>query len=207
MKLLALDTTSAVATAAVFADGVCLLEREADSSKKHAETALPLIDRLLEETKVSINGIDLFAVDIGPGSFTGVRIGVSLVNAMAFALKKPVIPVDSLAALYEAEGERKLPVACIIDARNGNGYAALYQAGETLAAPSAVEIEPFLDSLPQGAVVVGDALEQKTFPRAKSVGLAALSLVQTARDSVEPLYLRSSQAERLHAARKKENPL
>ncbi len=207
MKLLALDTTSAVATAAVFADGVCLLEREADSSKKHAETVLPLIDSLLEEAKVSIREIDCFAVDIGPGSFTGVRIGVSLVNAMAFALKKPVIPVDSLLALYEAEGERELPVACILDARNGNGYAALYRAGDTLIAPSAVEIEPFLASLPQGAVVVGDALEQKTFPRAKSVGFAALSLVQTARDSVEPLYLRSSQAERLHAARKKENPL
>ncbi len=207
MKLLALDTTSAVATAAVFLDGVCLLEREADSSKKHAETALPLIDSLLEEAKVSIREIDCFAVDIGPGSFTGVRIGVSLVNALAFALKKPVIPVDSLAALYEAEGERELPVACILDARNGNGYAAMYQAGETLIQPSAVEIEPFLASLPQGEVIVGDALEQKTFPRAKAVGLAALSLMQTARGSVEPLYLRSSQAERLHAARKKESPL
>ena len=207
MKLLALDTTSAVATAALFLDGVCLLEREADSSKKHAETVLPLIDRLLEETKVSIREIDLFAVDIGPGSFTGVRIGVSLVNAMAFALERKVVPVDSLLALYEAEGERKLPSACVLDARNGNGYAALYRAGETLAATSAVEIEPFLASLPQGAVIIGDAGEQKTFPRAKAVGLAALSLMQTARDSVEPLYLRSSQAERLHAAHKKENPL
>jgi tRNA threonylcarbamoyl adenosine modification protein YeaZ len=207
MKLLALDTTSAVATAAVFLDDVCLLEREADSTKKHAETALPLIDSLLEEANVSINEIDCFAVDIGPGSFTGVRIGVSLVNAMAFALNKPVIPVDSLLALYEAADERELPVACILDARNGNGYAALYRAGETLAAPSAVEIESFLASLPHDAVIIGDAGEQKAFPRAKAVGFAALKLVQTARISVEPLYLRSSQAERLHAARKKENPL
>lgn len=207
MKLLALDTTSAVATAAVFLDGVCLLELEANPDQKHAETALPLIDSLLEEANVSINEIDCFAVDIGPGSFTGVRIGVSLVNAMAFALKRKIVPVDSLLTLYEAAGERKLPVACIIDARNGNGYAALYQAGETLIQPSAVEIEPFISSLPQGAVIVGDAKEPKSFPRARAVGMAALKHLERARDSVEPLYLRSSQAERLHAARKKENPL
>ena len=207
MKLLALDTTSAVATAAVFLDGVCLLELEANPDQKHAETVLLLIDRLLEEAQASIREIDCFAVDIGPGSFTGVRIGVSLVNAMAFTLKKPVVPIDSLFALYEATGEWELPVACILDARNGNGYASLYQAGETLLAPSAVEIEPFLVSLPKDAVIIGDTGEQKTFPRAKAVGTAALSLVQTARDSVEPLYLRSSQAERLYAARKKENPL
>jgi tRNA threonylcarbamoyladenosine biosynthesis protein TsaB len=207
MKLLALDTTSAVATAALFVDGVCLLELEANPDQKHAETVLPLIDRLLEEAKVSIREIDCFAVDIGPGSFTGVRIGVSLVNAMAYALGKPIVPIDSLFALYEAADERELPVACILDARNGNGYAALYQAGETLIQPSAVEIESFLASLPQNAFIVGDSLEQKAFPRAKAVGSTALSTLQTARDSVEPLYLRSSQAERLHAARKKENPL
>lgn len=205
MKLLALDTTSAVATAAVFLDGVCLLEREADSAKKHAETALPLIDSLLEETKISIREIDCFAVDIGPGSFTGVRIGVSLVNAMAFALNKPIVPVDSLLALYEAAGERELSVACILDARNGNGYAALYRAGETLVPPSAVEIEPFLSSLPQGAVIVGDAKEPKSFPRAKAVGGAALKQMDQALSSVEPLYLRTAQAERLRAERIREN--
>ena len=205
MKLLALDTTSAVATAAVFLDGVCLLELEADSTKKHAETVLPLIDSLLEKANVSIREIDCFAVDIGPGSFTGVRIGVSLVNAMAFALKKPVVPVDSLLALYEATGESKLPVACILDARNGNAYAALYRSGEALVPPSAVEVEPFLASLPQGAVIIGDSREPKSFPRAKAVGEAALKRLDQALSSVEPLYLRTAQAERLRAERIKEN--
>lgn len=205
MKLLALDTISAVATAAVFLDGVCLMELEASPDQKHAETVLPLIDRLLETAKVSIREIDCFAVDIGPGSFTGVRIGVSLVNAMAFALKKPVVPVDSLLALCEAAGERELPVACILDARNGNGYAALYRGGETLVPPSAVELEPFLASLPQGAVIVGDTNEPKSFPRAKAVGEAALKRIEQAQVSVEPLYLRTAQAERLRAERSKEN--
>ena len=204
MKLLALDTTCAVATAAVFLDGVCLLELEANPAQKHAETVLPLIDSLLEQAHVSIREIDCFAVDIGPGSFTGVRIGVSLVNAMAFALSKPIIPVDSLCALYEAVLEQEQPVAAIINARNGNAYAALYRAGETILAPSAVEVEPFLASLPQGAVIVGDAMEPKTYPRAKAVGQAALNKLGSAVSSVEPLYLRTAQAERLRAERNKE---
>lgn len=207
MKLLALDTTSAVATAAVFLDGVCLMELQASPGQKHAETALPMIDSLLEETKISIREIDCFAVDIGPGSFTGVRIGVSLVNAMAFALNKPVVPVDSLLALYETAGEWELPVACILDARNGNGYAALYRAGETLVPPSAVETELFISSLPQGTVIVGDAKEPKSFPRAKAVGKAALKRMEQAQPSVEPLYLRTAQAERLRAERNKEKPV
>jgi len=99
MMLLALDTTAAVATAALFRDGVLVAEREADAGKKHAETALPLIEALLEENGVSIDQIDQFAVDIGPGSFTGVRIGVSLINALAFASGKGVVPVDSLETL------------------------------------------------------------------------------------------------------------
>ena len=106
MKLLALDTTSAVATAAVFLDGVCLLELEANPDQKHAETVLLLIDRLLEEAQVSIREIDCFAVDIGPGSFTGVRIGVSAVKGMAHGAGKPCVGVDALEAKLAAAGVR-----------------------------------------------------------------------------------------------------
>ena len=85
MMMLAVETTAAVASAALMQDGVLIDEREADAGKKHAETLLPLIDALLEENGFTIEQVDVFAVDVGPGSFTGVRIGVSLVNALAFA--------------------------------------------------------------------------------------------------------------------------
>ena len=206
MILLALDTTSAVATAALFQDGRLLDERAADSAKKHAETALPLIDELLEANGVSISGVDIFAVDIGPGSFTGVRIGVSLVNALAFATKKKIVPVNALLSLYTAANEQERPVCALIDARNKNVYAVLYQAGREQIAPEGAQLDAFLARVPADAVFVGDidfsmnsnrdSFEAK-FPRAKDVGRAALSRLDSAQDAVEPLYLRPSQAERL----------
>lgn len=203
MMLLAVDTTSAIATAALFRDGALVAELEADASKKHAETVLPLIDVLLEENGVSIAQIELFAVDIGPGSFTGVRIGVSLVNALAFASGKKIVPVDALQVLSVSAGQTDKPVAALIDARNGNAYAALYQAEKTLIEPCAVEVESFVASLPQDTLLVGDAhVMEKTFPRARFVGLYALAHSETAMQEVEPLYLRASQAERL-----KRNPV
>ena len=126
MMLLAIDTTSTTATAALFRNGTLIAQREADASKKHAETILPLIDALLEENGVTIAQVDRFAVDIGPGSFTGVRIGVSLINALAFASGKPVTPVDSLFTLALSAGETERPVCAMIDARNGNAYAAQF---------------------------------------------------------------------------------
>ena len=205
MMLLALDTTAAVATAALFRDGALVAEREADAGKKHAETALPLIEALLEENGVTIDRIDAFAVDIGPGSFTGVRIGVSLVNALAFAAEKPVTAIDSLLTLALSAGETDQPVCAIIDARNGNAYAALYQAGKTLIEPCAVETKPFLLTLPKDTVFVGDVqAEEKTFPRARFVGQAAQLPQAVSVSEAEPLYLRPSQAERTKQTSAKE---
>ncbi len=196
--LLAIDTSSALATAALYHDGALVCEREADPGKKHAETVMPMIDGLMESCGAHISQIDLFAVDVGPGSFTGVRIGVSLVNALAFATGKRVIPIDSLTALAESTGEREKPVCAMIDARNKNAYAALYQAEKTLIAPCAVEIEAFLARVPAGALFAGDAhAGEKTYPRAVWVGKAALARLDTAREEAEPVYLRASQAERM----------
>ncbi|MEA4913830.1 MAG: tRNA (adenosine(37)-N6)-threonylcarbamoyltransferase complex dimerization subunit type 1 TsaB [Christensenella sp.] len=197
MIMLAVEATAAIASAALLRDGVLIDEREADAGKKHAETLLPLIDDLLEENDVVMEQIDLFAVDIGPGSFTGVRIGVSLVNALAFATGKKVIPVDSLESLTLSAGETGRPIAAMIDARNGNAYAALYQAGKTIIEPCAVETEPFIATLSQDVVLVGDVqAEKKTYPRAKHVGFAALRHPERATEEADPVYLRPSQAER-----------
>ena len=197
MMMLAVETTAAIASVALLKDGALLAEREADAGKKHAETLLPLIDTLLEENDVTIAQIDLFAVDVGPGSFTGVRIGVSLVNALAFAAGKQVVAVDSLETLALSAGETSHPVAAMIDARNGNAYAALYQAGSTLIEPCAVQTESFLAKLPQDVILVGDVqAEPKTYPRAKHVGVAAFRHVERATEEADPIYLRPSQAER-----------
>ena len=205
MMMLALDTTATVATAAVFRDGILIAEREADAGKKHAETVLPMIEQLLEENKTLISQIDYFAVDIGPGSFTGVRIGVSLVNALAFATEKKIIPVNALRVLAESVKTSDRPVCAMIDARNGNAYAALYQDGQTIIEPCAVETESFVARIPADALFVGDThCGQKNYPRASSVGMLALSQLDTAVSETEPIYLRASQAERLRQNPSKE---
>lgn len=197
MMMLAVESTAAIASAALLQDGVLLAEREADAGKKHAETLLPLIDALLEDNGFTIAQIDVFAVDVGPGSFTGVRIGVSLVNALAFAAGKQVIPVDSLETLALSAGETSRPVAAMIDARNGNAYAALYQAGEALIEPCATEIMEFAAKLPQDVLFVGDVkTKEKTFPRAGFVAFAAQQHLSRAAQEADPIYLRPSQAER-----------
>ena len=197
MMMLAVETTAAIASVALLKDGALLAEREADAGKKHAETLLPLIDELLEENGVAISQIDLFAVDVGPGSFTGVRIGVSLVNALAFAAGKQVVAVDSLETLTLSAGETSRPVAAMIDARNGNAYAALYQAGKVLIEPCATEIMEFAAKLPQDVLFVGDVkTKEKTFPRAGFVAFAAQQHLSRAAQEADPIYLRPSQAER-----------
>lgn len=206
MKLLSLDTSYKVASAALLTDGVCTLELFADSAQKHAETVLPLIDRLLTETGTARGELDLFAVDVGPGSFTGVRIGASVVNAMAYALDRRVVPVDALFALYatrfgEGEGEK---VLAMLDASNGNAYGALYENGRTLLPPDAVEAEPFLRAHGGDALVIGDMTETPVFPTARYVGEAACRMTDRAVEAAMPLYLRPSQAERLHKARMEE---
>ena len=205
MMLLAVETTAATASAALFRDGVLVAQREADAGKKHAETMLPLIDDLLEENGVTIAQIDQFAVDIGPGSFTGVRIGVSLVNALAFATGKPIVPVDALRVLAAAAGDTDQPVCALIDARNGNAYAAVYHRKETVVEPCAVETESFLTRVPADAKFVGDThTMQKVYPRASLVGAVAHLRLDTAVNETEPIYLRASQAERLRQNPSKE---
>ena len=105
---------------------------------------MPAVDQLLAEAGMTPADLTALAVDVGPGSFTGVRIGVCHGNAMALALGLPIVSVNALAALaYPLLGGDR-PVAAVIDARNGNGYGALYASGgAALIPPCAMEIGPF----------------------------------------------------------------
>ena len=200
MKLLAVETSCYRASAAVFDGDACLAELVAEEGKKHAGTILPLIERTLAAAGTALSEIGLFAVCVGPGSFTGVRIGVSAVNAMAYAAGRPVAPVDALYALYEGAKPVSGRVCAVIDAGGGRAYAAVYADGETLLPPSAVELDAFLREHGEGVPVVGDAgCAEKQYPSARLVGMAALPLPGTER--AVPLYVRPSQAER---ARKKD---
>ncbi len=196
MIILALETTDRVASAALLTDGG-LLEKRIESPLRHEETVMPAVDELLAEAGVAAADITSVAVDVGPGSFTGVRIGVCHANAMAMALGVPVVSVNALAALaYPLLGGGR-PVAAVVDARNGNGYGALYASnGAALIPPSAVEIAPFLERLPEDALLTGTGFPGADGALPSAGSIARIAAGRTGEKAASPLYLRPSQAER-----------
>ena len=99
MKILALDSSAVSASAAVLDDDKVLGEFFINTKQTHSQTLMPMVQQVLTQTKTSLEEMDLFAVSAGPGSFTGVRIGVACVKGMAFAQNKPCIGVSTLEAM------------------------------------------------------------------------------------------------------------
>lgn len=195
MILLGISTSGKHPSAAVAKDGKIISFSEDKSGRSHSATLMSVIDSALNEAKVKLSDIGCIAADVGPGSFTGVRIGVSCANAMAYSLGIGVIPVASLAAmrhLIPPEGN----VAAVIDCRNGNCYAALYRDGEEIVAPCAPVFEDFASKLPEGTRVVGDIDGSDGAPDAECVLREAMIKGQPVKEAV-PMYLRPSQAERM----------
>ena len=192
MKILALETTDAVASVALYLDGE-VFETVIDTNKRHAESVLLAAVELLSAHGLSTADMDAFAADVGPGSFTGVRIGVCMANALGAAHGKPVVAVDALETL--AYPYREQTVCTLIDARNGNGYGAVYRNGEVLTAPCACVIADFTANLPDGCRLVGTATNDPKLPAAAAV--AAIAAERTGEKEIAPLYLKLSQAERM----------
>jgi len=132
MYILAADTTAKTATAAISRDKECIALVQKTEAITHSEIMLPEIDRLLQQSKLNLSDIDIFAISSGPGSFTGVRIGVSLIKGLSFMSGKPVVGVSSLEAL--AENGRNIGghfIACpVMDARRNQLYNALFEYDE-----------------------------------------------------------------------------
>ena len=104
MNILALETTDKVASVALLTDTGCR-EKRIESPLRHEETVMPAVDELLAEAGVSPAQLTAVAVDVGPGSFTGVRIGVCHGNAMALALGLPIVSVNALEAMASLQPE------------------------------------------------------------------------------------------------------
>ncbi len=128
MNILALDSTAISASAAVARDGRTLAHITADNGLTHSELLLPMAEAALRAANLTFTDIDLFACTAGPGSFTGVRIGVSTVKGLAFGSDKPCVGVSTL----EAIAENLMPLdgvyCAVMDARRGQVYTALFEA-------------------------------------------------------------------------------
>ena len=127
MKILCLDSTAKVATAAILSDEAVLAEYTVNGKRSHSELMLPMIRSLLTSTGLTPDDIDLFACTVGPGSFTGVRIGVSVIKGIAFGRKKPCCGVSTLEALAENTAGLSGLICPVMDARRAQVYNALFE--------------------------------------------------------------------------------
>lgn len=125
MKILGIDTSTMSTTVGLFVDGEVLGEFTLRGQISHSEALVDMIDNIFEKMNFSIGDIDLFAVGIGPGSFTGLRIGISVAKTFAQVLNKEIVGVSSLKALVNNIDTREVVIP-IIDARRNRVYRGIY---------------------------------------------------------------------------------
>lgn len=127
MKILSIETASEMCSVAILEDEKVLKEINLENGNTHSQNLMPLISQILEETKLQISDIDLFACDNGPGSFTGIRIGIATIKAFRDVTLKPIIGVSSLEALaYNVKDFDTNFICSIIDAKNDNVYYGIF---------------------------------------------------------------------------------
>ena len=127
MNILAIDSSAKTASVALVKDGALLCESFLNNGLTHSQTLMPMIDGVLNSSDMKINDIDCFAVTNGPGSFTGVRIGVATVKGMA--LSKDCVGVSTLLSMaYNLVGCYEGLICCAMDARRKQVYTALFES-------------------------------------------------------------------------------
>lgn len=229
MKILALDSSAVAACAAVIDGDKILAEYTQNTGHTHSETLLPLAEKALTASALSVDDIDLFAVSAGPGSFTGVRIGISLVKGLTFGKNKPIASVSSLEALaYNLQGFNGV-VCPVMDARRNQVYTAIFKDAQRLSEDMLIpceELKQMLSRYDEPIYFTGDGYElarknivldnicdtplRLRLQNAVSVALAAEKNFKVNKNiftdtEVQPIYLRASQAERERNERIKEN--
>ncbi|MCT4619751.1 MAG: tRNA (adenosine(37)-N6)-threonylcarbamoyltransferase complex dimerization subunit type 1 TsaB [Marinisporobacter sp.] len=233
MKILALDTSSIVATVAVMDDDQLIGEYIINHKRTHSQKLMPMIEELLKSCELAIKDMDIIAVAKGPGSFTGLRIGVATAKGLAHAVDIPVVGISTLDALAFNMPFSEGIICPILDARRSQVYTAVYKwDDETLnniEEPIAISIEELVEKLlkrPEKVVFLGDGIkankeylieklkDRAVFPpnsvkmqRASSV--AQLAMERAKNGEVEnyyelvPTYLRKSEAERQYEEKMK----
>lgn len=191
MKCLAIDTSGNHLTIALIDNDKVISSYRDNINLKHSVTLLPEIENLLCENNISLSEIDVYCAVIGPGSFTGIRIGVSTVKALAYANDKKVLSVTSFETIaYNKPNEK---VLALIDAKHDHYYACGFDSGVISLPPCYVSKEE-LKTLSSDYIVIEDGVADKLNGLISAVK-SKISLATTDRESIIPLYVKKSQAE------------
>ena len=220
MKILAMDTSSVNATVAVCDESRILGEYTVSGDRAHSQIIMPMLDELLKRCSLDINDIDVFAVCLGPGSFTGLRIGIAAIKTFAATLGKKIIGVsatDEVAANFFGNNKYICP---IFDARRNDVYNAVFKDGKKITDDRICSIETVLSEMKDKEVIfTGDAVIKYAdtitgasnsnwhiapcnLSHQSASALASVALKRAKNndfdsvDSLSPVYIRPSQAER-----------
>ncbi|ACD51003.1 MULTISPECIES: tRNA (adenosine(37)-N6)-threonylcarbamoyltransferase complex dimerization subunit type 1 TsaB [Clostridium] len=231
MILLSIDSSSKVATAALFEDDTLLGEVTLNNKKEHSTILMTLVESLLDSCNLDIDSVDGFVVSKGPGSFTGLRIGMATIKGLSFGSNKPYVSISSLDALAYSIAPFNGIICPVMDALRNNVYTALYKSCngklEKIMDYSALDINELVDMLnekEENVMFIGDGLNNTKeyilnncnncfFPpnhlnlvRASSLGeLGMIKLKNGEYDDSNsaPFYLKKPQAEREYEKRMK----
>ena len=218
MLVLGIDSTSDAATAALLRDGVLLCEYTQNQKKTHSVKMLPMAESMLRDLEIELSDIDVFACGIGPGSFTGVRIGAATVRAFCDSLEKPAVAVTSLEALYNNVNSFDGVVISLVFARENECYTAAFENEKEILAPTVMTIDEIIKYadgkkcifVGDGALINKEALSGvsgATFALGRHNIISAGAIAELGykkaiagetgnSNVIAPLYLRKSQAER-----------
>lgn len=219
MKILAIDTSSKICSVAILENDEVIDELNLDDGKTHSENLMPLVDEILKKNKIDIKQIEMLACCVGPGSFTGIRIGVASVKPIAEVLKIKLASVTSLETLAR-NVQNEDTIVSLIDARNNQVYAGIFDSNYNQKEEYiADDINVVIDILRkyENITVVGDGailhknllsenlenikFAKKNVQSASNVGKIGYKKMQENKlltaDEIIPIYLRKSQAERL----------
>lgn len=219
MKILAIDTSSSICSSAILENDTVIDEINLDNGRTHSENLMPIVDEILSKNDIKLSDINLISCCVGPGSFTGIRIGVATIKALAEVHNIPVASVTSLEILARIDTSDKTKVA-LIDAKNNQVYCGIFDdeynpkqefiADDIL---NVIEVMKKYDNIiciGDGAVLHKDIIEQNiknvcfqdvNTQKAAYGGMIAykkyLNNDLKNADTIVPIYLRKSQAERM----------
>ena len=220
MKILAIDTSSEICSVAILENDTVIAENSLNDGKTHSENLMTIMENILAENETKLNDIDMIACSVGPGSFTGIRIGVSSIKAIAEVLDVPVAAVTSLETLARNIEEKDATIVSLIDAKNDQVYAGIfdenYDKKEEYIADSIYNVVEKIKEY-ENIIFVGSAaikymnLLNENFENVRSaeVNIQTASNVGKigykkhkekdlkSADTIMPMYLRKSQAERM----------
>ena len=226
MRILCLECSAKAASCCIAEEGIILGSAFSNVPLTHSQTLMPMVENVLNATRMDMGDIDCFAIAAGPGSFTGIRIGISAVKGMCIAKNKPCIPVSTLSAMAYMHCDKDAVICPVMDARCSQVYNALFRAKDGKItrlcedrALLASELIDELKNIDDTVIVTGDGADMfmalgvpdnvvcapSHLKIQNAVGVALAAKTDDAVDgaALMPIYLRLPQAERELKARSK----